>query len=353
MAGAFTRFRFAPSPQVQAEWMDTIARTGQPELCEGLYTGQVPNDAEYKILRRVHIDPRKRPKRDRATCSMCTPNRFLHGSLVHVADLECACVVGNCCAKHAEQAERRYEREQLVAWEEEYLLAALPDVASKQKAVIAVRGIAEEVQRIYRRLRNNSKDIHLILRNIKDRNNARLTLYEAQDTSNDNDYVGPAGYRRQSDTRVIPQIEFGSIIGTTALIRDYKPVYELDAISRNIGIFDFAGDELEAIDLIGAMTAKERRAAVATLQIADDNYEKFISRIKDCVSFFSGDSVARLDAFGSHHLNHQPFAVTLKPAGARWNFELTSPGSRCFISIDSRIFSFDFPWKVIRAKKRS
>ena len=67
---------------------------------------------------------------------------------------------------------------------------------------------------------------------------------------------------------------FGSIIGTTALIRDYKPVTELNDVARNIGVFDFEGDELTAIEFIGKLSAKERSVSVATLQLADNNYRK-------------------------------------------------------------------------------
>ena len=62
----------------------TIVKTGQPELCDELFRGRLPNDVEYRILKRVDIDRRKRPKGDLAPCPMCTSNRFLRGSLVYV-----------------------------------------------------------------------------------------------------------------------------------------------------------------------------------------------------------------------------------------------------------------------------
>src|SRR3981189_2522246 len=59
---------------------------------------------------------------------MCTPNRFLTGSLVWFPDLQFCAFIGNCCANDDVLAEAEKERK----WrerrddEETYLLAALP-----------------------------------------------------------------------------------------------------------------------------------------------------------------------------------------------------------------------------------
>lgn len=347
----FTRYLSEPSPQVQEEWMKTIAETGQPEICEGLYTGPLPPDTKYRILRRVYIDKKKRPNRDLAPCPMCTSNRFLRGSLVYVPALECASVIGRCCAEHADEAERHYEITRRVRWEEDYLLSALPYVASKQRTVTEAKCVTDEIQRVYRQLRNEAHETHVALRTLKDRNNARLTLYDFDEQETNDGYVGPAGFGRGNPKREAKPIEFGQLIGTTALIGDYKPVTELSYVYRNISVIPFDGDELAAIEFIGKLTPEERRAAVATLQIADRNYDKFVRRAKDCLDFFSAESAARLNAYGTHHLNPHPFSVRIQSSLSWRMFELRTPKKRCMISIDAKVFDFDFSWKMIPFEK--
>ena len=57
--------------------MKFIAETGQPELIQELNHGPIPKDANYKILKRVYIDRKKRPNRDMVACLMCyAKNKF-------------------------------------------------------------------------------------------------------------------------------------------------------------------------------------------------------------------------------------------------------------------------------------
>ena len=50
-----------PSSILQDQWMKFIADTGQPELIPALEHGLIPEDTKYSILRKVHIDRKKRP----------------------------------------------------------------------------------------------------------------------------------------------------------------------------------------------------------------------------------------------------------------------------------------------------
>src|SRR5258708_21118941 len=87
---------------------------------------------------------------------MCTPNRFLTGSLVWFPDLQFCAFIGNCCANDDVLAEAEKERK----WrekrdsEEDYLLASLPLVAPKGTVLETLKPVALAAVRAYRQLRH-------------------------------------------------------------------------------------------------------------------------------------------------------------------------------------------------------
>lgn len=166
-----------PSSILQDQWMKFIVDTGQPELIPALEHGPIPKGSKYSVLRKVHIDRKKRPNRDLAPCPMCTKNRFLHGSLVFLYELGVSAVIGHCCADHVDIAEREYKAWRLQHWQEDYLLAALPYVFEKIETINQLRPFAEELQRIYRKIRRDAPAFHGTLRNLKERNNARISVF--------------------------------------------------------------------------------------------------------------------------------------------------------------------------------
>jgi hypothetical protein len=351
-AGTHRVFRSEPTHTFIDEVLDIIRETGQPELCEGLFHGRIPSDVPYKILHRIDIDRKKRPQRDMAPCPMCTPNRFLGGSLVYVPSLQVAAVIGHCCAQHAAVAERAFKAERLLKWEEDYLLAAMPFIESKQQSAETARPIAAEVQRVYRHLRARAPTTHALLRRLNERYHGRLLLQDFDERSAEEhrDYLGPAGFGRGNAE--VREISLGEIIGTTAVLREYKPVKELYDVIRTINSVNFAGDEMAAIEFIATMSAEQRRATVATLQLADAYYDKFVRRIRDFIEFFSDTSVARLNTFGTHRLNPQSFSIEARLGKTTRVIKINSTGENCTIAIDKKIFSFDFAWKMIPYSKK-
>jgi hypothetical protein len=335
-----------PSTILQKEWLTTIAETGQPELIPALNHGRIQKNTKYEILSPVYINRKKRPNRDKAPCPMCTKNRFLRGSLVWLYELEVSTVLGRCCADHAEEAERNYRAERLLRWEENFLLEALPHVATKKATVAGLKGFAEELQRVYRKIRNEAPNLHGTLRDLKERSNAQLSLSEEEDEENTRDYVGPAGFRGGS-RRGAREVSFGALQGTTMLIRDYKPAVELNDVERNLSVFDFVGDESDALDFIVGLSAKDRKAAVSLLQHADTKFAKFKERAADAVQFFSPANLSNLSKFGSHPLNPQGFSIELKPTKPRWTFNIRSVNGRCRVLLDPCFHDPRLGWTAI------
>jgi hypothetical protein len=138
------------------ETVQRIKQTAVPEDIESLFRNQIPKDAKFRTLKHlITIDGKKRPKGDHAPCPMCTPNRFLTGSLVWFYDLQFCAFIGNCCANDDVLAEAEKERK----WrerrddEESYLLAALPLVGPKLKVLESLKSVALEATRSYRKIR--------------------------------------------------------------------------------------------------------------------------------------------------------------------------------------------------------
>jgi hypothetical protein len=276
---------------------------------------------------------------------MCTKNRFLHGSLVFLHEFECSTVIGRCCADHPDAAEREYEAQRLLRWQEDYLLE--PHIVEKKEIVANLRLFVEELQRVYRKVRREAPAFHAALRNLKERNNARLSLFDEGEYESSQDYVGPAGYIGSASKRGVREVFFGWLQSTTLLIRDYKPVAELDDVHRNLSIFDSAYRGGDPVDFVAQLSAVDRRVAVAALQLADKNFAKFEERAKDALEFFSPSNIQNLLGFGAHNLNGAPFSIELKTTGSRYNLSILSEGERCFVAADAQIFEFHATWKTI------
>ncbi|MGB5086078.1 MAG: hypothetical protein WBO09_16095 [Methylocystis silviterrae] len=348
-------FKDKPSKFFCDDVTEFISKTGEPEKHPDLYTGRIDSNEEYEILRHIIIDGRKRPNADMAPCPMCSPNRFLEGDLVYLRNIKVAAVIGRCCAVHAAQAERQYKIEERKFYEETYLLEAFKFLASKRDTILAGRSVAEQVLKAYRTFRRDMTDLQARLRTIKERGNARLVLYEIlrdEDSEKESDYYGPAGFRGRGDSSAESRdIDFGFLDGTTALLKNYQPVIELNDIDRNISFLNFKGDEEDAMNLIAAMTDAERRATVASLQLADSKYEKFSKRVQDCLDFFAPENIERLNKFGTHPLNHQPFKASISRGQRRRVVHFKEGRVSCSIILSENLYEFDYAWEMVPFKQ--
>jgi len=158
-----------------------IKETAQPELIESLYRNHIPKDARFRVLKHlITVEGTKRPEGDHCPCPMCTPNRFLTGSLVWFPDLQFCAFIGNCCANDDVLAEAEKERKWRERRDEEetYLLAALPLVGPKLTVLESLKSVALEATRSYRKIRAGVPLIHDQLRKIKQEYGGQLTLTE-------------------------------------------------------------------------------------------------------------------------------------------------------------------------------
>ncbi|MBR1155185.1 hypothetical protein [Bradyrhizobium sp. JYMT SZCCT0428] len=297
------------------ETVALIKQTGQPELIKSLQRNPIPKDAKFWVLRHlITVDGTKRPDGDNCPCPVCTPNRFLTGSLVWYYELQFCAFIGNCCANDDVLAEAERERK----WrekrdhEEDYLLAALPLVASKVTVLDSLKPVALEAVRAYRKIRNTLPQVHEQLRKMKQHHGGQMTLTEViRDESQDNDdYFGPAGFKgRGKDGVETRDHTFGTFAGHIAVIRDYNPQKELETIHRSLMSVAANAYDQTALDFICGMDEKQRHAAVVILQDVEDSIVKFKARLQDLASFYSRENAEKFNRFFTHDLNSVYYRV--------------------------------------------
>lgn len=301
-------------------WIDeTVARikeTAQPELIDSLFRNHIPKDAKFRVLKHlITVDGRKRPEGDNCPCPMCTPNRFLTGSLVWFYEFQCCAFIGNCCANDDVLAEAEKERK----WrdrrdsEESYLLDALPLVAPRLNVLESLKPVAAEAVRAYRKFRNTIPEVHELLRQMKHYHGGQLTLTEIirdEAQEKDDDYFGPAGFKGRGKDGVESRDQIlGTFSGQIAVQKDYNPTKELEDMHRML--LSVASDSYsqDALNFIVGMSENQRHAAVVILRDAEERIVKFKARLQDLASFYTAENAQTLHEFFTHDLNRLYFRV--------------------------------------------
>jgi hypothetical protein len=338
-------------------WIDeTVARikeTAQPELIESLYRNRIPKDSKFRVLRHlITVDGAKRPEGDSCPCPMCTPNRFLTGSLVWFPELQCCAVIGNCCANDdvLAEAEKEWKWRQRRDSEEDYLLAALPLVGQKLEILESLKPVAFEAMRSYRKFRNTLPVVHEQLRKIKQQYGGQLTLVEIiRDESQENDdYFGPAGFKgRGKDAVETRDHTFGLFSGHIAVIRDFNPSKELEDINRSLTSVAANSYGQDPLEFICSMTEKQRHAAVVILRDVEASIAKFRARLRDLANFYTRDNAENLHKFFTHPLNSIYYRVELTSVRGQPTIRFKKGNGVHDLVRGSWATKLDFDWAAI------
>jgi hypothetical protein len=191
-------------------------------------------------------------------------------------------------------------------------------------------------------------EIHQRLRHLKAQQGGRLRLVEilrSAEEEDESDYTGPAGFRGRGRGKVETRdVEFGTVDGQTAVLKDYNPIKELNEIVRVLDSFDSRPTEDEALELIVAMDERRRRAAVAILKEVDRGYGKFTAKLSDFWHFFTRSNVERLHAYGAHSENPLPFEVAFRSGNGRTLVTFKHRRTECRLLFDDRFARFAVHW---------
>jgi hypothetical protein len=319
----------------------------QPETCDLLYRNRIPKTTKFRIVQRIELGGRKRPDGDLAPCPMCTTNRFLSGALVYLPDMLCCAVIGHCCAsKEArDEAEREYRWRTRRDHEQSLLLETLPIVPKRLEALGKLRPAAEEARRIYRKFRKDVPTVHGHLREIRYRRGGYLVVTELVEGDKENDIQthGPRGLGRQGAEQT-KEIEFGTIIGQTAVIKDYNPVRELDQAIRLLSSLELTPTEDLALDFIVSMDEKQRRAAVAIIEGADAARSKLVGRLHDFSKFFSKENIELIHDYGNYPNNPMRIDASFDLVRGQRRVSINHYEERFLVLIGSQLFDINFEW---------
>lgn len=351
-APPYRRFKDSPATPFIEAVVAHIKETGEPETFDGLYRGRLPVDAKYKIIHRIQIDGRKRPNGDHAPCPMCTPNRFLKGVLAWFYELQVCAVIGHECATHADIAEMEYKSAETLLRQEDYLLAALPQLKDKRAVLASMKSAANDAQILFRAFRRKLPQVHAHLRNLRDRHNAQLVATEILVDEDERPRIdfGPAGFRR-SDEFKSRDHNYGPMHGSIAVMKDYQPVTELNDAIRDADVFGFDGDEAAAMDFICDLTATTRVPAVAIMQSLDARWLKFSERIKEFATFWSAANLKRLHAYGTSPFSPIRFEARRTVIGGRYFVILEHERVELRMPFSERLEDLDRPWSAFTYKK--
>ena len=136
--------------QEREKFLCHIKSAGLPELYDGLDTGSIPRDLPFEIVTNFSVSSKSRRGGDLIPCAMCSPNKFLEGSLIWLPDRESIALIGHCCANKENQrkANRSYDYRTSKRQAEDYLLENLNFVTKMAKTIQEAIPIAEGQQKM-------------------------------------------------------------------------------------------------------------------------------------------------------------------------------------------------------------
>jgi hypothetical protein len=307
----YRRFRERPNLIFVNQMRDLIQQTGIPEVIPELYRGQISRDERFYRLAEVQIPKGRRPNGDKAPCPRCVPNKFMTGVLAYFPRLEAVALIGHCCADAEALAEADREQKQRTTRdiEESYLLAQLPRVAERLRAMGNVLPVAKEAKHVFDLFHGRAEPIQRQLREIKARG-GMLVLYEELNRGTVND--GPRAFGSSGNVR---EVGFGAMVGGTALIAAYNPVRDIEKYCERVNRFNVGESENDALEFIVKLSEQERALAYTELQECDRFAKSIVKKLADFASFFSDGNVQRLAAWGTHPLNTQPLEIETETEG--------------------------------------
>jgi hypothetical protein len=230
----FRQFKDRPTAVFVDSIMTQLRETAQPELIEDLFRNAIPKDVKFFTIRPdIVINGKKRPEGDHAPCPMCSPNKFLRGSLIYIPSMQCCAIIGHCCAGRESRAAaaREYTWRTKRDHEESYLLNNLALVPARMKVLQELEPVCMEARRLYRRLRKDCPKIQHQLREVRRNHGGHLVLTEiirGGEEDENNDYAGPAGFKGRSSDIETREHDFGIFAGATATVKNFDPVQDLN-----------------------------------------------------------------------------------------------------------------------------
>ncbi|CAA0110436.1 Uncharacterised protein [Starkeya nomas] len=346
---SFRSFRERPLEQFGTDFLNHVRETGMPETFPGLYLEKIDRDERFIVLKQFVIERKKRADGKLAFCPRCYQrDKYRKGDLAWFPRLMVCAAIGNCCAGHdaGTAAAKEFKAKRDRDARESYLLDHLPLIAAKLNAVAQLEGVAEAAGEVYRQFRREVPKVHSQLRAAKTNYGGNLVVsrvLRSDDSEDESDYVGPAGFGRRSGVET-QETTLGLLAGQIALIKDFAPEKELAIVRRQLESVGFSFTEEEAVDFILSNQERELKVAVVILQSADEGYARLISRLREFWAFFTPENVALIHAYGVHEDSPLNVQAGYAVRGGRVDVRFKTPDQFCLLRFNQGLMTINDEW---------
>lgn len=342
-------FRERPIEAFSLAFLDYVRNTGDPESFPGLYMGRINKDEPFFLLKKFEIEKKKRLDGKKAYCPRCNQHdKYLRGDLAWFPNLMACAAIGNCCAGHdvANEADKEFKARTNQEHRETYLLSNLPLMAAKIKAAKRLRRSVEAALAVYRQFRLEVPKVHHQLRGAKVNHGGHLIvtkILRSKEQDTEHDYFGPAGFRRGGNVEA-QETDLGLMSGQIALIKDFQPEKELDAIQRQLESIGSSFSDEETMDFILKHDAHRLNVAVVILQSADEKFAKLSSRLTEFWSFFTRANIELINRYGAHEESPLNVQTSFAVKNGRIEVRFKTRDQFCRLMFDLDATTVDVGW---------
>jgi hypothetical protein len=173
-------------------------------------------------------------------------------------------------------------------------------------AINKIRPAAIEAERLYRKFHKEAASIQKRLWQAT-RSNDRLVI--SVEISEQLKAVGASGSSGQQGHIETIDVTFGRLSGLAAVRPTFDPVKALNNLERQISAYNIGDDEGKIFNFICELDEKDRKFCAGKLQETNNSFQKLHEKLMDFASFFNGDNLQRLNAWGNHPENPTPLYV--------------------------------------------
>jgi hypothetical protein len=328
-------YRFRPTEDDVARFLDHVRRTGQPETFATLCRSTPSALSRPVFLRQFSVERSRRPDGDEAPCPICSPNdpKYLHDAyLVWYPDEGVIRAIGPECGDSVfggtayAEAKGEFEIEERERRATDFIERNLPKVLAMVVALEVIRPAVLEAERLYSEFTGQAPRIHEKLRRVRGAGGLleATTVFALRG--------GPRGLGSAGASRVEV---LGGLHDTSILMARLRLKRDWNAILTLLSAMPKTHSAEEAYlwmcDYVPRVEMMEK--VVATLRRCSASYVKLVAQLDCFGSFFSRPLFHLLDEWGRHEGNDFNLSASVEGGafGLRHRSTIIRYGRTCHV----------------------
>lgn len=280
----------------KAKFLRFIKDGNRPEDYSGLNLGPISRDIEFVKIVDFEINRKARRGQDIIPCAMCSPNKFLSGSLIWLEEIKSIAIIGHCCANSENQikANKEFKAREAFDQAEGNLLKNLPLVPRCLEVISDAKAIASAQQNVHRELQ---RSFPLLCQQLRDVKRLDGQLYRVEEVDSNYRDAG-SSHSVTSGGMTTRRVSYGMLQGETAILRAYRPIQELRILEQHLSAFTECTSETEALNHIVKLSTFEAVKADQIVRSAGASFAKIKQRMDEFRRFFDREHIKALDNWG-------------------------------------------------------